>query len=80
MSMDNVIEDVRSLLRSWGWTEDRIDADLPRLIQVCVEVGILAPVRGDGFEVTEFVSSDEAWKRFRELARERAIGGGLPGG
>ena len=77
--MDNVIEDLRSLLRSWGWTEGRIDAIQPRLIQACVEVGILAPVRDDRFEVTELVSSDEAWKRFRELARERGFGG-LPAG
>ncbi len=80
MFMDDVIDDVRNLLRSWGWTEDRIGADLPRIIQVFVEVGTLAPVQADGFEVTELVSSDEAWKRFRDLARERGIGGGLPAG
>lgn len=74
-----MIEGLRNLMRSWGWTETMIDASLPKIIEVCVEVGVLVPIRDDGFEVTDLVSDEGTWTKILGLLRERGIGG-LPAG
>ena len=52
---DEMIESLRDLLRSWGWTEAVIDARLPQILQAGVGVGILVRVRDDDFEITDLL-------------------------
>ncbi len=77
---DEMIESLRDLLRSWGWTEATIDASLPQILQACVDVGILVPVKDDGFEATDLLRDEGAWDRLQHLLRERRVEGGLPAG
>ncbi len=77
---DEMIESLRDLLRSWGWTEDRIDTRLPQILRACVDVGILVPVKDDGFEATDLLHDEGAWDRLQHLLRERRVEGGLPAG
>ncbi len=77
---DEMIESLRDLLRSWGWTEVRIDSSLPEILQACVEVGILVRVKDDGFEITDLLHDEGAWDRLQRLLRERGVEGGLPAG
>ena len=77
---DDLIESLRDLLRSWGWTEATIDARLPQILQACVDVGILVPVKDDGFEATVLLHDEGAWDQLQRLLRERRVEGGLPAG
>ena len=72
---DGMIEDIRNLMRSWGWTETMIDRNLPRLVQACIEIGILVPIEGDGFEITDLLDDEGAWDRLQRLLQDRGIGG-----
>ena len=76
---DEMIESLRNLMRSWGWTESRIDAKLPVVLAACVDVGILVRIGDDGFETTDLLHDEAAWQRLQILLRERNIGG-LPAG
>ena len=75
-----MIEGLRDLLRSWGWTEAMIDARLPQILKACVDVGILIPVKDDGFEITDLLHDEDAWNRLQRLLREQGVEGGLPAG
>ena len=75
-----MIESLRELLRSWGWTEPMIDARLPQILQACVDVGILVRVKDDGFEITDLLHDEGAWDALQRLLRERRVEGALPAG
>ena len=77
---DEMIESLRDLLRSWGWTEAMIDSRLPQILQACVDVGILIRVKDDGFEITDLLHDEGAWDALERLLRERGVEGGLPAG
>ena len=77
---DEMIEGLRDLLRSWGWTEATIDARLPQILQACVDVGILVPLKDDGFEPSDLLLDEGAWDALERLLRERYVEGGLPAG
>ncbi len=77
---DEMIESLRDLLRSWGWTEARIDSSLPGILRAFVDIGILVPVKDDGFEITDLLHDEGAWDRLQRLLRERGVEGGLPAG
>ena len=77
---DEMIEGLRDLLRSWGWTEAAIAGRLPQILRACVDVGILVRVKDDGFEVTDLLHDEGAWDRLQRLLRERRVESGLPAG
>ena len=77
---DDMIESLRDLLRSWGWTEAAIDARIPQILRACVDVGILVRVKDDGFEITDLLHDEGAWDALQRLLRERRVEGGLPAG
>ena len=72
---DDMIESLRNLMRSWGWTEGRIDMNLPLVLQACVDAGILVRIADDGFETTDLLHDEAAWQRLQILLRERNVGG-----
>ena len=77
---DEMIESLRDLLRSWGWTEAQIDSRLPQILLACIDVGIHVPVKDDGFEATDLLNDEGAWDTLQRLLRERRVEGGLPAG
>ena len=72
---DDFVAALRDIMRSWRWPEPRIEQNLPKVIEICVKVGILVP-RGDGFIVTELSQDDDAWERVWELFETEGIGEG----
>ncbi len=64
------VERLRKLMRGWHWSEALIDEGLPKVIEACRRVGVLAWVDGQ-LRGTDLVEDDEAWKQvWAELEKE----------
>jgi hypothetical protein len=64
------VEMLRKLMRAWHWSEAQIDEGLPKVIEACRQVGIVAWQNGK-LVGTDLIEDDEAWDRvWAELAKE----------
>ncbi len=66
------VETLRNLMRSWRWPEWQIERVLPMVLKVCEGVGIIHAT-GEGYEVTELVTSPSAWELVTKHLREAGL-------
>lgn len=74
------VETLRDLMRSWRWPEWQVERELPVVLKVCEGVGIIRAT-GEGYEVTELVTSRSAWGLVARRLKEAGLieGGRLRG-
>lgn len=75
---DGFVFVLRQVMKGWGWTPSEIEASLPRLVRILVDLGMLRRTADGSYETTERVEDDEAWREVWAKAREEGIGGTSP--
>lgn len=66
-------DDLRKMMRSWGWDDFTVRDMLPRLVRILTGVGILVEVDGVCM-ATEKSSDDELWNTAMHLLEEEEKG------
>lgn len=67
------VEKLRELMRQWHYPEPRIEEILPKFLEVCLEVGIVAWRDGE-LVGTDLIDDEEAWDRIWAELERKGIG------
>ncbi len=70
---DDVIEDMRNLLRSARFPPWKVELVLPRMVEACVAVGMLVPQGHGWYKVTPRIAQEDAWQRVWDLLEAQGV-------
>lgn len=67
------VEQLRKMMREWHWSETQIDEGLPKVLEACRQVGIVAWQNGE-LVGTDLIEDDEAWDQVWAELDKKGIG------
>ena len=67
------VEMLHKLMRDWHWSETQINEALPKVIEACSRVGVVAWQNGE-LVGTDLMDDDEAWDRVWTALDKEGIG------